>query len=508
MWRKIAGRKILMLAAFAAAFFVELRAQDSKQNSEQVSRVTNFNELDYSQLCRLGLLSEFQIHSVLDYRAQWGDILSASELSLVDGFTQEDVEQIASICEFEPARPMKGAKHVITARVKKPYEKKGFSLTAKYGVSASDWQLNAVVDNDPQEKFPDFVSASALWRDFIVGDYKASYGQGLVMWKGMSMSSLGEPASLLKRSQGMLPYKSSDENNYLRGLAWSHNFDRIGKGSIGADAFVSYKDRTVGSCVSYSFSTWKIEALAFAAHTTSGIQTNAGVNVYGSIRYIRLFGEIATNINLAPALRLGAIWRPLYELEIAGAAWAYAPAYSSIHAQGIKDQTGFEIAARYGLKRWTFNANLRYAHKVSSGENSLKYRLMTKYSFPFGLDIAAQLRTGLHFRTDISYPLLQWRFAARIEAGPSAFASYIEASWRRPRFEATARLTYYNTDSWASRIYIYERDVPQSFATTAYYKKGVGAYLVLRYTPVKYVDMWLKVQQSYCTFFTRITIPG
>ena len=88
------------------------------------------------------------------------------------------------------------------------------------------------------------------------------------------------------------------------------------------------------------------------------------------------------------------------------------------------------------------------------------------------------------------------------------YGLFAEATYKRPGFEVTGRVTWYDTDGWDSRIYFYERDVPQSFSTVAYYNKGAGAYLVVRYTPVRFLDLWLKAQQNYLACFMRITIPG
>ena len=69
-------------------------------------------------------------------------------------------------------------------------------------------------------------------------------------------------------------------------------------------------------------------------------------------------------------------------------------------------------------------------------------------------------------------------------------------------------MTVWATDGWDSRVYFYEMNVPQSYAVEPYYGKGAGAYLVVKYAPVRQVAMWLKLQQGYVSYFVRIFIPG
>ena len=62
--------------------------------------------------------------------------------------------------------------------------------------------------------------------------------------------------------------------------------------------------------------------------------------------------------------------------------------------------------------------------------------------------------------------------------------AYLELGYRTP--SDTARLQYFvfvrgtmcETDGWASRIYVYERDLPGSFSVPAWYGSKRGASLV------------------------------
>ena len=494
----IEGRKILSAAASAAFFFL------SNVMSASVP-APNINTLSRAGLENLHLLTPFQIESLLDYRSRCGDILSAAELSSVDGFGEDDIEALSSavIFDMSPSSAAR-ARHMASFKVKKAYAKKGMTLTAKYEMSSQDLKCGAVVDDDPGGRFPDFVSAHVSWKGFMAGDFKACLGQGLIMWKGMTFSSLGEPSSILRRGCGIQGYKSSDESQYLRGAAYSGNW-----GTVGMDVFCALNHRMVGADVSKRIGTWKFGVNAVSGlKEGGGLWADASMDFMGSIGNLRLFGELASSERLAPAVRLGSIWRPLYELELSCAVWAYAPAYRARHsASSVKDQAGAELAARYSPGRWKFNLNAAYRYKPSDGTSSMKYRISVQYSFQDGSSVLYHFRNGQH-RLDGKLVLGDWRLGARAEGNLKGFGLYADVTYRHRRFEASARFTYYDTRDWASRIYLYERDVPQSFATVAYYGKGTGEYLVVKYSPVRYAEFWLKVQQNYLAFFTRITIPG
>lgn len=494
------GMEILM-AALSAAFLLFGPCMYASGSDRKL----NINAMGRSELEELRLLTPFQIESLLEYRALWGDILSAAELSLVDGFADDDVAALSAVVTFDLAPSSSGrAKQSASVRYRKPYDKKGFALTTKYELASERFGCGIVIDNDPGEKFPDFFSAYAQYGGALVGDFKACFGQGLVLWKGMNFNSLGEPSAIVKKESGIQGYKSSDEENNLRGIAYSGRW-----GNFSASAFAAVDNRIAGANASLNYGTWKVGATAVSGMSKDRrVWSNGSVDFYGSIGGVRLFGEFATNEKFSPAFRMGALWRPLYVLEVGAAAWVYAPAYKAPEAvPSIKDQTGMELSARYSPGRWKFNANLAYRYKFSTAGSSWKYRASIQYTFENGSSVLYHYRNGQH-RLDGRLSYGNWRFEVRAEGNLKGYGLFAEATYKRPGFEVTGRFTWYDTDGWDSRIYFYERDVPQSFSTVAYYNKGAGAYLVVRYTPVRFLDLWLKAQQNYLACFMRITIPG
>jgi len=58
--------------------------------------------------------------------------------------------------------------------------------------------------------------------------------------------------------------------------------------------------------------------------------------------------------------------------------------------------------------------------------------------------------------------------------------------------EISTRLTLFKTDSYSSRIYEYEHDLPGSFANRAMYGNGYKFYIRVRQTLYENIDVWLK----------------
>ena len=78
-----------------------------------------------------------------------------------------------------------------------------------------------------------------------------------------------------------------------------------------------------------------------------------------------------------------------------------------------------------------------------------------------------------------------------------AFSQDIEYDHPRIPFSIACRFAIFDTDSWNTRIYCYESDMPYSYSVPAYYSKGTRVYLMLKYSPAKMVDCWVRWSQTY-----------
>lgn len=71
-----------------------------------------------------------------------------------------------------------------------------------------------------------YVRNLKMFRAIALGDYQATFGQGLVMWSGYAFGKSADIMSTKKSAAGLRPYTSVDENRFLRGAATTLGFKR------------------------------------------------------------------------------------------------------------------------------------------------------------------------------------------------------------------------------------------------------------------------------------------
>ncbi|MCO6496053.1 MAG: helix-hairpin-helix domain-containing protein [Chitinophagaceae bacterium] len=93
-------------------------------------------------------------------------------------------------------------------------------------------------------------------------------------------------------------------------------------------------------------------------------------------------------------------------------------------------------------------------------------------------------------------------FRSRVEnswyGSASGFMIYADviAKPRMSRLSGNARLQYFETDNYDTRIYSYENDVLYSYSIPMVYGKGFRYYLNLRYNLFKDVSLWTRIAQT------------
>jgi hypothetical protein len=77
--------------------------------------------------------------------------------------------------------------------------------------------------------------------------------------------------------------------------------------------------------------------------------------------------------------------------------------------------------------------------------------------------------------------------------------TYTEMIMKTPRspFSISVRFTWYETDSYASRLYAYERDLLSYHAVPAHYDNGNRSYLLLQYKLNRSVQLSTKCILQY-----------
>lgn len=113
---------------------------------------------------------------------------------------------------------------------------------------------------------------------------------------------------------------------------------------------------------------------------------------------------------------------------------------------------------------------------------------ITRLRYNISWDISDQL--GLRFRTEWS----QYKKTGSPEEGLLLLADLVTKPITK--LSASARVAWFNTDSYNSRIYTYENDVPLYFYIPAFYSNGMRYYLNVSYEILKNLKVYLKVAQT------------
>ncbi len=234
----------------------------------------NINQPDYDVLMSVFKLSDYQIYQLKKYLDSKGSIQSVYELVAIEGFTKETVASILPYIEIVSAeeerdkkismkRVCKYGKHTLLLRssyVVEPqagYKNKSDSslnvnpnllyqgskpyVLFKYKFDyASKIRFGLTAEKDAGEEFFkgsnkqgfDFYSFHFFMRDFkwlkslAIGDFQVQFGQGVSMWTGFRPLSTGNAIDVFRYGKALSPYTSSNEVNYLRGIATELQFGK------------------------------------------------------------------------------------------------------------------------------------------------------------------------------------------------------------------------------------------------------------------------------------------
>ncbi|HJF92789.1 MAG TPA: helix-hairpin-helix domain-containing protein [Mediterranea massiliensis] len=235
----------------------EAESTDWEDELEELSRrmeqKLNLNAATREQLEQFPFLSEEQVENLLAYVHVHGAMQTLYELQLVETM---DKETIGRLLPFVCVRPLeeetrypslknilKYGRHEATARFDLPfYTRKGYEKdylgpsmyhSLRYSFRYGDrLQVGVTGEKDAGEPFfalhdrqgYDYYSFYLLLKGWgrletlAVGNYRVSFGQGLVLGNGFGLGKTFSLATAEYRTEGFRKHSSSDEYNYFRGV--------------------------------------------------------------------------------------------------------------------------------------------------------------------------------------------------------------------------------------------------------------------------------------------------
>ncbi len=495
---------ILVLSGASCA--EELDESEIERYSRYAAHPLDLNAQSYSRLTASGLLTAFQMNSLIEYRQEYGDILSYSELALISGFGT-DVSNALKEFTILKSRLAPGQKEnrrldasvmlrtALRQESSRNEHKEGGKVEIAYGDRFEfNWALRNSYDNS--RIGPGTISAAYYGKRFpgkiVAGDFSARFGQGLSQWSGFSINSLGSVSSFAKNGGGIAA--TSSFSSTLCGIAAD-----VTAGKFTFSAACSFKNGTIG----IGNVNWTGRVISAGVTATS---ENAGADIRLGLKDLSIFAEISTNWKWAPAAVAGIIWIPAYGKKLAVRGHYYSPGFrkeysgAAVCFENSWLCSSAEAAWNFSTTRARYKAAMKLRPEFTTGNLSVKpsVTLSSRY-------IPAEensVRAGM--RAEVKSSLRGFEINARYETLHCAGTSwlwYLEPGYTggsrltadtvnkgtagTGSFGIWGRFTLFKVDNWEDRIYIYERDAPQSFNVPAYYGRGwAGAVVVsLKFGP-------------------------
>ena len=200
------------------------------------------NSGDEEELSRLFFLTDYQVKSLINYTNTTGEIISHYEIASIPGFDRTTAEMIIPCVTLERGvnneQKKRRRAEILTNIVFKPGERDTSLLGShikeliKIKVVANKIETGTTIEKDAGESFapegkfrPDFFSGyisytgTGIIKRVVIGDYSAKFGQGCNINTNFSTSLSTSSSNLISGKNEIKPYRSTNENNFFRGIA-------------------------------------------------------------------------------------------------------------------------------------------------------------------------------------------------------------------------------------------------------------------------------------------------
>jgi hypothetical protein len=222
--------------------------------SDRMREPYNLNTVSKEELEQLPFLSDKQIEELLAYRYFHGELLTVNELLLVRSIDKATMERLLPFVRVLPSKReqlfpqpkdlLKYGKHQVMKRLDVPfYTRKGYEKnyrgnalynSLRYDYRYGDYlMLGAMGEKDAGEpmfalyngagydhySFHLLLHTKGVLKTLALGDYRLSFGQGLVLSSDFLQGKSFSMMSIAQRSGGIKKSSAADEYNYFRGAA-------------------------------------------------------------------------------------------------------------------------------------------------------------------------------------------------------------------------------------------------------------------------------------------------
>jgi hypothetical protein len=385
------------------------------------------------------------------------------------------------------------------------------------------------------------VGPFGIMKILAVGDFRVNFGQGLIAGSSFISGRGGSIDHIRRFSGGIKATASSSQSTFVRGCALT-----IGNTALSGSLFAGHLNNSFKNCTGFNLSWRKpifsvgLSGAIFSAADTSlplteRIRTslkpetgNVSVDYQLLVRRQVLYGEIAVTDRKKICLLQNALFHLTSSSKLAVVFRHYAKGYDTPLGNALKaasasvGETGIYIASRhilgkqveaellfdyYRLSEPSYRTDAPVAASYFGGtllysparqcQISCRYTINNKpengKDNPYYREIQNRTRHKLHIQCN-SEPcrnlktktVIDWLINVnatdKTRNQGVLFYQDIAINLSRPKLAVTFRFAYFDTDSFAERLYAYEHNVYRAFSFGTYYGKGVREYLVFRYS--------------------------
>jgi competence ComEA-like helix-hairpin-helix protein len=517
----------------------------------------NVNTADLETLMKIPYLSAIDCLKIIDYREEHGYFTSVSDLLKIAGFDDFHLEKIQPyITVLAEYRKIEKLTTRWRARTKIPTQPGSMEYYTRSQCIFGPYTVFFVNEKDPYEKslFDYWASGIVVkqgHRIFALGRYNLDIGSGVVVSPLGSFFNAADFRILIKE-RGILPYTSVLENSGFFGAALSDslfvnftvfysNQDLDGRidsagYAISFDASgehtdstgIDHKDRINEEIIGYNIQ-YRARDLLIANRTylcsydplfvcTDSLNDFFGESFWITGLSLKYFSdEFVTFSEIARAHqdRIGGLfgccaYLPYFDIQLAGKYFPrgfYSP--KGVEADdnyygGILDITNhskyLDLGATFTLDSKLDEDTVKYGFRInvakSAGIFHGQFQLRLRYASQ-KIDLSSS-RVFLRFKPlkrlffDIR---LEERYVFETDSTEKGIFGGIEACLDLGKIRLRSRYGIFTSDSYASRLFVYETDLPGIINNRMFYYQGECGFVHLTIRPV---DLF-KVTCKYAT---------
>ena len=296
----------------------------------------NLNKAKKEELQELQILNDIQINNLLKHRIKNGSLITIYELQSVEDFDLLTIKKILPFvyvsdnfnsASFGINEMFKDGKHEVVMRLQRTLEKQAgyyvpdsvkavkpnsyylgdpnrvfaryrfqYNNNVSFAISGEKDAGEEAFKGSQKHGFDFYTGHIAIKnikfiKTLVVGDYQATFGQGLTLWQGFAFGKSASPMNIKRYGYGLKPYYSFDENRFFRGAAATIRMKKFEFTGL-----VSHKKIDANTIAGDTLSNGEIDVVGISSIELGGMHnTNNLIADKGTIKQTVFGGNAAFN---------------------------------------------------------------------------------------------------------------------------------------------------------------------------------------------------------------------